>query len=87
LLVPTTWNQDDHKPGYFALTLPPHLAAGRYGLQVSLYDANTLDPTLSTEIGDSSPANPPAAEPRTIAELHVGDTMQLLPAPSNRSLR
>jgi mannosyltransferase len=84
LLVPTTWNQDDHKPGYFALTLPPHLAAGHYDLQVSLYDANTLAPTTSTDVGATSPPNPPATEPRTIAELHVGDTMQLLPAPSSR---
>jgi hypothetical protein len=77
LLVPTTWNVDDRKPGYYALNLPPDLAVGRYPLQVSLYDANSLAPTPHTTLVDPAPTDPPTTQPLTLAELHVGDTMEL----------
>ena len=74
-----TWNQDDNKPGYFALALPPDLAAGMgYSLEVTLYDANTLSPTPRTEIGGAPPSNAPTADPLVLAELHVGDTMEFV---------
>ena len=78
LLVPTTWNTDDHKPGYFALTLPPDLAEGSYSLQMTLYDANTLTPTPRTNLGETVGTNAPTTEPLTLGELHVGDTMELV---------
>jgi hypothetical protein len=80
LLVPTTWNLDDRKPGYFALTLPPGLPAGVYQLQASLYDASTLAPTPHTMLTAPASSNPPASDPITLAEVHVDGTMTLQPA-------
>lgn len=80
LLVPTTWNADDYKPGYFALTLPAGLPAGRYQLQAGLYDANTLAPTPHTELSSTPSSNPPASDPTTLAEVSVDGTMTLQPA-------
>lgn len=41
LLPPTTWNQDDAKPGYVALPIPPNLAPGPYQVTVDVYDPAT----------------------------------------------
>jgi hypothetical protein len=78
LLPPSTWNADDRKPGYFVLKLPDALPAGRYPIQVSLYDANTLAPTSSTPLSDPPSTDAQTTQPLTLAELHVGDTMELL---------
>ncbi len=45
LLPPSTWNAQDRKPGYMALRLPAGIEAGRYSLQVSVYDPATLTPS------------------------------------------
>jgi hypothetical protein len=82
LLPPTTWNADDRKPGYVVLSLPADLPPGRYPLQVSLYDANTLAPTPAISSTGPSADNAPVTQPLTLAEVEVGDTMQLLPPPN-----
>jgi mannosyltransferase len=79
LLVPTTWNIEDKKPGYFSVPLPPNLPGGLYQLQVNLYDGSTLAPTPHTKITNAPGENLPTTAPITVAELHVGDTMQLVP--------
>ncbi len=79
LLVPTTWNAGDEKPGYSAVSLPTNLPGGHYQLQISLYDGSTLAPTPHIEITSTPGEKPPTTAPITVAELHVGDTMQLVP--------
>jgi hypothetical protein len=76
LLPPTTWNANDRKPGYFVLRVPADLPAGRYPIQISLYDANTLSPTPATPLSDPSSTDAPTTQPLTLAELQVGDTME-----------
>ena len=77
LLPPTTWNADDRKPGYVTLTLPPELAAGRYTIQLALYDASTLTATPHTYLAEIG-TDAPTIDPLVLAEVQVGDTMELL---------
>ena len=83
LLVPTTWNAEDRKPGYFALKLPSNLPVGRYQIQVNLYDANSLAPTPFILLNDQAATLEPTTQPLTLAEVEVGDTMELL-SPAGR---
>ncbi len=78
LLVPTTWSANDRKPGYFVIELPSELSTGRYLIQIVLYDANTLQPTPSLLLTGAATLNRPIAQPRTLAVLQIGDTMELL---------
>jgi 4-amino-4-deoxy-L-arabinose transferase-like glycosyltransferase len=76
LLPPTAWRAGDHKPGYVGLALPETLAPGLYTLQLGLYTPDTLAPILA-----SAPDNRAADTLVTLAQLEVGDTIALLPAP------
>jgi hypothetical protein len=85
LLPPSTWNEDDRKPGYFALRLPTDLPAGHYPLEITLYDPNTLEtipyttPDTATSASSTNGTNDePTTQSLTLAELQVGDTMELL---------
>jgi 4-amino-4-deoxy-L-arabinose transferase-like glycosyltransferase len=77
LLPPTTWHTGDAKPGFFVLRLPAELPAGSYALQLSLYDANSLMPSLHTPLKGETRAGA-TTEPLILAEVQVGDTMGLL---------
>lgn len=86
LLPPTTWNQGDSKPGYVVLTVPSDRGQGCYSVQISLYDANTLEPSSYTFL--TEPSSLPSTKPLTLAEVQVGDTMELLsPAESSAGIR
>jgi hypothetical protein len=78
LLPPTTWNAGDVKPGYFALRLPATNADERYRIELSLYDANSLAPIEHTPVLEPSASAMPTSEALTLAEVQLGDTMQML---------
>ena len=60
------------------LRLPGDLPAGRYPLQVTLYDPNSVAPIPYTTADTPSSTNEQTTQPLTLAELQVGDTMKLL---------
>ncbi len=75
LLPPTTWNEGDEKPGYFALPLPAELPPGELAATLAVYDPATLAPSPRTLEGQT-----PSTEPLVLAKVRVGDTIELLPA-------
>lgn len=80
LLPPTTWNQDDHKPGYFTLKIPTSATAGSYQIQLLLYDGNTLDPVPSIPLEATNLAAEPTTEPLTIAQFQLTSAKGNIPS-------
>jgi hypothetical protein len=75
LLPPTTWNAGDQKPGYVTLRLPSG-AQGHYRIELTLYDPNSLAAVPHAPMSGAQPAT--TGDPITLAEVEIGDTMQLL---------
>jgi hypothetical protein len=78
LLPPTTWNAGDKKPGYVVLRLPPSNGEEQYRIELSVYQANSLAPLSHMPMQENSASGAPTTDPITLAEMRVGDTMQLL---------
>ena len=76
LLPPTTWGASDRKPGYQALAVPVGLDPGQYQLTLSLYDPSTLENTVYSAGG-----SPASTAPFLLANVLIGDTIELVPSP------
>lgn len=78
LLPPTTWQENDRKPGYMSLSLPHILWDGHYQLALTLYDPSTME-TVPYTLDDSALSSAPLV----LANLEVGDTITVVPVSGN----
>ena len=74
LLLPTTWNAGDVKPGYIVLPIPESLPDGAYTITVELYDPATMVPVAFSQNAA------PAGQTLELGHLEIGDTIRLLPS-------
>jgi hypothetical protein len=76
LLPPTVWGGGDRKSGYMALPLPEFLPAGRYAVQLALYN-----PADMRAAQYQTPAGKERSDPLTFATVDVDDADIVITAP------
>ncbi len=76
LLPPTVWGGGDRKSGYMALPLPQALPAGRYAVQLALY--NPADMQVAQY---QTSAGKERSDPLTLATVDVDDTGSAITPP------
>ena len=74
LLPPSTWGEGDVKPGL--MSIPLGVPPGTYRLTLTLYDPATLTEFPASDGSNTQPVPP---FPLVLANVRIGDTIDLLP--------